>query len=238
MSRNNIKLVVFYLFYIVYFYFLVSTFREVENWWLVAISIPVAFYFADFFGGMVHFISDYYPCRANVGLKDLFFYEGDRSSKEYALLKKQTMKKVSAVEEVMYDFKNHHPRPNSLARRSAVTLLLSGVVFIGSPFIVLIIALKLWGVSPELQCFVLITMFAMTFTQFAHACAHEHSDHAFIKLLQRTGLFISPEVHDYHHVVLVKDFAVLNGWSNPLINVIAKYSFKRGWFDDEGLIPK
>lgn len=41
-----------------------------------------------------------------------------------------------------------------------------------------------------------------------------------VRLLQRVGLFLRPEVHWRHHIEFETDFSSLNGWSDPLMNFI------------------
>lgn len=42
----------------------------------------------------------------------------------------------------------------------------------------------------------------------------------FIRLLQRSGLFLRPEVHWRHHIAFESDFSSVNGWSDPLMNLV------------------
>lgn len=41
-----------------------------------------------------------------------------------------------------------------------------------------------------------------------------------IRLLQRCRLFLRPEVHWRHHISFESDFSSVNGWSDPLMNLI------------------
>jgi hypothetical protein len=41
--------------------------------------------------------------------------------------------------------------------------------------------------------------------------------------LQRSGLFMSREVHDVHHADYAHNFALLTGWSNPAVNWLADH---------------
>lgn len=228
----------FYCFMVAFIALALHTGLAVSNWWLALLCVPVAMYVADAMTGLVHFYCDYVPCKPGRGLRELFFYEGDRSSPTYNQLKAKVMKQVSALEEVMFDFKVHHPRPMAMARRTTIHLLLTGVLFIGSPFLLCFFVLKLLGVPADLQFIVLMTAFCMMFVQFSHACAHQHNESTVIRFLQKTRIFIPPEIHDHHHVVLDRDFAILNGWSNPLVNVLVRYCFQKGWVNEAGLTPE
>lgn len=44
----------------------------------------------------------------------------------------------------------------------------------------------------------------------------------FVRFLQRCGLFLRPEVHWRHHVNFETDFSSVNGWSDPLTNLLFK----------------
>ena len=42
----------------------------------------------------------------------------------------------------------------------------------------------------------------------------------FVRLLQRCRLFLRPEVHWQHHISFESDFSSVNGWSDPLMNLL------------------
>jgi len=42
----------------------------------------------------------------------------------------------------------------------------------------------------------------------------------FVRLLQRSRLFLRPEEHWRHHLYFESDFSSVNGWSDPLMNWI------------------
>jgi hypothetical protein len=44
----------------------------------------------------------------------------------------------------------------------------------------------------------------------------------FVRFLQRCGLFLRPEIHWRHHVHFETDFSSVNGWSDPLTNLVYK----------------
>ena len=68
--------------------------------------------------GAIHMYMDYRPCRTDVGLDRLYFYEGSRESAEYQALFRATMARINPIERLVFDFKNHHPRPLALGRRN------------------------------------------------------------------------------------------------------------------------
>jgi hypothetical protein len=42
----------------------------------------------------------------------------------------------------------------------------------------------------------------------------------FVRLLQRCRLFLRPELHWHHHIYYESDFSSVNGWSDPLMNLL------------------
>src|SRR3546814_5359508 len=77
---------------------------------------------------MVHMFMDYHPCPKGKGLDRLYFYQDSRASQEYQTLFRATMKTINPFQRLVYDFKNHHPRPNALGRRSISRQIGSTVV--------------------------------------------------------------------------------------------------------------
>lgn len=60
-------------------------------------------------------------------------------------------------------------------------------------------------------------------SQVPHYYAHRRSRsrvvHAAVRLLQRTGLMISPQHHAAHHDgAFDRNFCIVSGWCNPLVN--------------------
>jgi hypothetical protein len=48
---------------------------------------------------------------------------------------------------------------------------------------------------------------------------------------------MSAQAHKLHHDTLTQDFAVINGWSNPLVNFCASTLLRTGFLRSEGLEP-
>jgi hypothetical protein len=89
----------------------------------------VAWYFADLVSGVVHMVMDYKPCRQGLGLDQLYFYEGSRESAEYLALRGEVWARIGPIEKLIYDFKNHHPRPEALGRRPMLVQIGSTIMF-------------------------------------------------------------------------------------------------------------
>jgi hypothetical protein len=60
--------------------------------------------------------------------------------------------------------------------------------------------------------------------QFSHQATHKLSKDRSetVKFLQRVHILLPPEVHRKHHQTHDKDFAILNGWSNPVLAQMLK----------------
>ena len=57
--------------------------------------------------------------------------------------------------------------------------------------------------------------------KYAHFDRHDRPRPLLVRLLQKTGLFISGDRHAIHHQDLSCSYAALNGWTNPVFDVIA-----------------
>ncbi|MFA5989091.1 MAG: fatty acid desaturase CarF family protein [Sphingomonas sp.] len=206
--------------------------------WLLPVALLVGWYLADFASGAVHLYMDYRPCRPGIGFHTLYFYAGDRSAPAYQSLRQQVMARAGAFERLVYDFKNHHPRPDALGRRSMATQIGSTVAAVTLPVSLLLnitcafAPLPGWLVAATLSLIV-----GGTFAQYFHGTLHRNTNPWIILALRRTGLLMSPAAHQKHHDSLKRDFATNSGWSNALINPIFAYLHRHGWLTDAGLEP-
>ncbi|HEX4293738.1 MAG TPA: fatty acid desaturase CarF family protein [Rhizomicrobium sp.] len=48
-----------------------------------------------------------------------------------------------------------------------------------------------------------------------------------IRLLQRCRLMLNPKTHNFHHIHFETDFSSVNGWSDPMMNLVLKPIAKR-----------
>lgn len=206
-------------------------------WW-VPLLIPVFWYSADTLSGVTHFVLDYKRTTPNSGLKELYFYKGNKGCDEYLQLRKTAMAKVSAFEKVVFDFKTHHLSPGALARRTLARLCLPGIYFFGIPLTALFLFLLALGwMHPIVAFWAWGTLGGLLICQYAHACAHRKHNPPVARMLQRTGFFMTAKCHASHHRDLGIDFCILSGWANPLVNRIFQFCRARGWVFEEGLEP-
>ena len=90
----------------------------------------VAWYAADLISGLTHMYMDYRPCTPGIGLDRVFHYAGSRESGDYLALRDRVMPQISPFERLVYDFKNHHPRPEALGRRPFLVQIGSTILFV------------------------------------------------------------------------------------------------------------
>jgi hypothetical protein len=199
----------------------------------------VAWYVADALSGLTHMFMDYRPCTPGVGLKNLSFYEGSRESADYLALRESVWKKIGPFEKLVYDFKNHHPRPEALGRRSMLVQIGSTIIFAALPAsLVLNLVAWLADVPGWMTFGAVILIIGGTFAQYFHGTLHREDNPAIVRLMRATGLLMTPRAHQIHHDTLARDFATNNGWSNPLINRLFDLAIRRRWLTEAGLIPQ
>ena len=206
--------------------------------WLTLPALLAGWYVADLTSGLVHMYMDYRPCPPGKRLNDLYFYAGSRESAEYQAMLRERMAAISPLERLVYDFKNHHPRPLALGRRSLWRLIGSTVIVAALPVsLALNLALALWPVPGWLAAGVVAFLLGGSFAQLFHASLHRERNPWFIIAGRRLGLLMTPAAHQLHHDTLQRDFATNCGWSNPVVNRLFRALRRRGYLDDAGLEP-
>ena len=206
---------------------------------LVCIPALIAgWYLADLASGVTHMLLDYRPTPAGKRLDELYFYEGSRESDEYLVLVQRRMAEVCAFDRLVYDFKNHHPRPMALGRRPVWRLIGSTVLMAALPVsIALNITLLSLPVPGWLTAMLLTLIVGGAFAQYFHGTLHRDRNPMIINWMRKVGLLMTPSAHQLHHDTLKRDFATNCGWSNPLINRMFTVLRARGYLRDEGLVP-
>lgn len=215
---------------------LVNAFREPD--WLMIPAFLVGWYVTDLMSGVVHMVLDYRKCPPIVGLAWLFDYDGERGSEEYLRRKAAVMPHLSLYERLVFDFKNHHPRPDALGRQGTLELI-SATVLLGQ--LPLSIALNATILVAHIPSWLLlgITTFLVggALAQYFHGTLHRAQNPWPIRVMRHLHLLMTPQAHAVHHATLRQDFATVSGWSNPLLNICFLALRQAGWFSDEGLTP-
>lgn len=208
------------------------------SWWIIPAAL-VGWYGADMISGIVHMVMDYHPARRDVGLDRLYFYTGSRESEEYLAMFRTSMARLNPFERLVYDFKNHHPRPNALGRRTMLRQIGSTIVAGSLPLSLLLnTACLIWAVPGWAVAGMLSLLIGGTFAQYFHGTLHRADNPWIVRAMRRAGLLMTPAAHQLHHDTLRRDFATNSGWSNGLLNPIFRLAHARGWLTDTGLEPR
>jgi hypothetical protein len=208
------------------------------SWWMLP-AMVAGWYGADLMSGAVHMYMDYRECRPGIGLDRLFFYEGSRESIEYLTMRDAAFSQLGPLERLIYDFKNHHPRPDALGRRSMRVQIGSTVLFTTLPFMLLanalflLLPLPIWLLAGTVSFAI-----GSTFAQYFHGTLHRQDNPWPVRLMRRIGLLMNPQDHVRHHETLTCDFSTINGWSNPALNVVFRFFRRHGYMPDDGLVPR
>ena len=209
-----------------------------EQHWMALPALLVGWYVADMLSGLVHMFMDYHPCPKSRGLDRLYFYPGSRASEEYQRLFRQTMSGINSFQRLVYDFKNHHPRPDALGRRNMMRQIESTIIAGALPASVLFNVLCLvWPVPSWIAAGFLSMLIGGTFAQYFHGTLHREHNPLLIRSMRKIGLLMTPEAHQLHHNTLRRDFSTNCGWSNPVVNRIFNWAYRNGLLRDEGLEP-
>ena len=205
---------------------------------LAILGLLVGWYAADMASGVIHMYMDYRPCPLGKRLNDLFFYGGSRESEEYVGMFQQRMAAINPLERVVYDFKNHHPRPDALGRRDLWRLIGSTLIVAALPIsLALNLALIALPVPGWILGFLIAFLIGGAFAQYFHATLHRESNPRLVTALRKLGLLMTPEAHQLHHNTLQRDFSTNCGWSNPVVNRLFVALRRRGHLSDAGLEP-
>lgn len=230
-------LLVCWLFFLLNFALVSYALYSGAAWWALAL-FPLSVYTADALSGISHFYLDYRRTTPNVGLRELYFFKGNKGSPKYLKMREEAMEKISPLEKVVFDFKTHHLSPGALARRSFMRLAAPMVMFIGFPLALVSGGLFALGIiGPALLVFICMFNLMLSLAQYAHALAHRREIPGWVQVLQKLHIFITKEAHNIHHQDLGMDFCILSGIANPLVNRIFNFCRRRGWIFEDGLTP-
>ena len=213
-------------------------FAGIPDWRWIPAALT-AWYVADLLSGLTHMYMDYRPCTPGVGLAEMFHYSGSRESADYLTLRDRVLPRISPFERFVYDFKNHHPRPDALGRRSFLVQIGSTILFVSLPVSLLlnllsvVVALPGWLIAGAV-----VLIVGGTLAQYFHGTLHRADNPWIVHAMRRVGLLMTPEAHALHHATLRRDFATNTGWSNPLVNAIFRVATSRGWLTEAGLEPR
>lgn len=206
--------------------------------WLMLPAFVLGWYLTDLASGAVHMALDYRRCPPVPGLAWLFHYDGARDSADYLRRKAEVVTRLSVFDRLVFDFKNHHPRPDALGRQNVLHLMSATVLIVQLPLsLALNIAAAFMPMPGWLSILTTTFLVGGAFAQYFHATLHRARNPWAIRAMRRAKLLMTPEDHDVHHASLQRDFATVSGWSNPLLNRVFAMLRAAGWLPDEGLTP-
>ena len=213
-------------------------FAGVPDWHWIPAALA-AWYIADLLSGVTHMYMDYRPCTPGLGLDRMFHYAGSRESADYLALRDSVLPRISPFERLVYDFKNHHPRPDALGRRPFLVQIGSTILLVSLPMSILLNLVSVVGPLPGwFIAGAVVLIVGGTLAQYFHGTLHRPDNPWIVRAMRRSGLLMTPEAHALHHATLRQDFATNTGWSNPLVNVVFRMATKRGWLSEAGLEPR
>mgnify|MGYP001558500918 CR=1 FL=1 len=163
------------------------------DWAVAALAVPVGYLAADFISGFVHWMADRF------GSPDTFF----------------------VGPKFVQPFRDHHVRPTEITEHDVVetngdNCLISfwvlGVVWCWWPAEPGE-AIGIFGLSLALS-----SMLAIMATNQIHKWAHMAEPPRGVRLLQRFGLILSPEMHSIHHTSPFDTYyCITTGWLNWIL---------------------
>ena len=187
----------------------------------IALMTPWAFY---------KFIQSPTELWVTVGLiVVVYFYTDILSGFLHIILDNERSLDVPVIDGLAQGFQNHHNDPRRIHEMTwyehlyvmhlPLTIVFPIVVIVNQPagyliYILLVISLHLM--------------------QMSHRWAHTPKSDVpeVVKVLQNVGFFLSRKAHGQHHNnVYDQNFAIMNGWSNPILNRVVKIFGKssHGW---------
>ena len=202
-------------------------------------ALLVGWFLADAVSGLTHMIMDYRPVPAGKGLDQIYFYEGSRESADYLQLRDAAMARIGPLDRLTYDFKNHHPRPDALGRRS-IWRQIGSTVIVGALPAALLLNLAWWlfDLPGAVMAGGFSFLLGAAFAQYFHGTLHRDDNPRIVHVMRACRLLMTPAAHQKHHATLQRDFATNCGWSNPVINPIFRAAHRAGYLRDEGLEPR
>lgn len=216
----------------------IAAMAAVPSPWIIPAALA-GWFLADMMSGIIHMYMDYRPSRPGIGLDALYFYEGSREAPDYLRMRAAAFAKLGSIERITYDFKNHHPRPDALGRRSMRVQVGSTVLFTTLPFALLAHGvLYVTGWMSPLLAMLASFLIGATFAQYFHGTLHRPDNPWPVRLMRRMRLLMRPDDHRRHHDTLACDFSTINGWSNPVLNPVFRVLKRRGYLSEEGLTPR
>ena len=177
--------------------------------------IPLALYIADVISGIVHIVLDNGDCGV------LTSFLEDKSVEELSIVRERfplIYNQSTRFQKTCFEFQKHHQYPSIIVNKtfSEVSISIASITWVLHALLLLFYMTRIMNSS--FFFFGTLTTCIGTFSQLVHQYAHATESHVIIKWFQTWGLLLSPESHRIHHRTYNQNFAIVNGWSNSLLN--------------------
>ena len=142
-------------------------------------------------------------------------------------------KGAKSRDKYLWNFHSHHDATYPSAD-SNLELVRQIVVPSSGPCLFLVV-LALFGWLPAWLCVIFFTGFALgPFTQFTHFLAHARGRglvrSRVLMKLQDWRIILTHESHQQHHIHFDRNFCILNGWGNPVVDRLRRLGTHFGFF--------
>lgn len=160
------------------------------------LAFLVGYFLADFLTGLVHLLCDNIPL-------SLQTIQSGRTPWEWAA----------------YGFHHHHIHPTDWNHNNIYfgAIVRAGFLFYVPFSLITLLVIK----NPFLQMILLVCSHSGILSQFCHAASHgRYKGNKLVAFLQDHHIILNPSVHKIHHQQFNQNYAILNGWSNGVLNWI------------------
>tara|TARA_B110000114_G_scaffold183612_1_gene225297 strand:+ start:2665 stop:3504 length:840 start_codon:yes stop_codon:yes gene_type:complete len=185
----------------VFLYDLAVSIKNIKKnrWFMLLIIIAVTYFISDFITAIIH----------------CYYIDQSYSEKEYRIENKH----------IVIDTHNgyascHHIFPSNWKDVSDTTIFVTAVSFFTLPLLFFYLFLKNTTAKLFLYFVILFIVFAAFTHKYAHEKLHKRYVPLIIDLLLTYNLFLSPKVHQKHHIENNYNWSLLNGTSDNIFNVI------------------
>ena len=185
--------------------------------------LPITLYITDTITGIVHVILDNGSCGP---LTIVLHDKKVKELKDVMIHYEHRYVQSSLFERMCFEFQKHHDNPSIIVQKSILQVISTTALFTWIIQVLLLIGFHNRFLSPLLfYAVTMITLFG-TISQVSHQLAHTHSN-CFIRLLQQTGLLLSPSFHKIHHTTYDCNFPIVNGWSSSFVSYLYKVCYSK-----------
>jgi hypothetical protein len=206
--------------------------------WTILPGLLIGWSVVDFGSGVVHMLLDYVRMPPTFRA-DLLFFAPRRDTPEYVRMRKALFGRLNAFWRIAFDFKGHHHSPRALGRRTVRELTRDTLVFGGVPIVIALDLALVFAPPPTWLTAAGLTMaIGAVYIQYFHSVMHRPVAPWPIARLQRVGLVMTAAAHQRHHDDPRRSFAIINGWSNPLLDRIFVVFARLGICRAENLEPE